>query len=113
MQSDGSPWRPLVHVLDIAHAFAQALVAPREVIHNQAFNVGRVGENYRDTGRGQSRGRHRARMRGELRGQMHRPTYVTTESISARSSANFLGTSPNGRSGKVSNNSGRHSRTAE
>lgn len=47
MQSDGSPWRPLVHILDIAQAFAQALVAPREVIHNQAFNVGRVGENYR------------------------------------------------------------------
>ena len=47
MQSDGSPWRPLVHVLDIAHAFAQVLVAPRDVVHNQAFNVGRVGENYR------------------------------------------------------------------
>jgi len=47
MQSDGSPWRPLVHVLDIAHAFAQALEAPRDVIHDQAFNVGRVGENYR------------------------------------------------------------------
>ena len=47
MQSDGSPWRPLVHVLDIAHAFAQALAAPRDVVHNQAFNVGRVGENYR------------------------------------------------------------------
>jgi nucleoside-diphosphate-sugar epimerase len=47
MQSDGSPWRPLVHILDIARAFAQALVAPRDVVHNQAFNVGRVGENYR------------------------------------------------------------------
>jgi nucleoside-diphosphate-sugar epimerase len=47
MQSDGSPWRPLVHILDIAQAFAQVLVAPRGVIHNQAFNVGRVGENYR------------------------------------------------------------------
>lgn len=47
MQSDGSPWRPLVHVLDIARAFAQALVAPRDVVHDQAFNVGRVGENYR------------------------------------------------------------------
>ena len=47
MQSDGSPWRPLVHVLDIAHAFAHILVAPRDVVHNQAFNVGRVGENYR------------------------------------------------------------------
>jgi nucleoside-diphosphate-sugar epimerase len=47
MHSDGSPWRPLVHILDIAQAFAQVLVAPREMIHNQAFNVGRVGENYR------------------------------------------------------------------
>jgi nucleoside-diphosphate-sugar epimerase len=47
MHSDGSPWRPLVHILDIAQAFAQVLVAPRDVIHNQAFNVGRVGENYR------------------------------------------------------------------
>jgi nucleoside-diphosphate-sugar epimerase len=47
MHSDGSPWRPLVHILDIAQAFGQVLVAPRDVIHNQAFNVGRVGENYR------------------------------------------------------------------
>lgn len=47
LQSDGTPWRPLVHVLDIAHAFEQALVAPRVAIHNQAFNVGRSGENYR------------------------------------------------------------------
>lgn len=47
MQSDGSPWRPLVHIRDIAHAFAQVLAAPRDVIHDQAFNVGRVGENYR------------------------------------------------------------------
>ncbi len=47
MQSDGTPWRPLVHVLDISHAFEQALVAPREAIHNEAFNVGRSGENFR------------------------------------------------------------------
>jgi nucleoside-diphosphate-sugar epimerase len=47
MQSDGSPWRPLVHILDIAQAFAEVLVARRDVIHDQAFNVGRVGENYR------------------------------------------------------------------
>jgi nucleoside-diphosphate-sugar epimerase len=44
--SDGSPWRPIVHVEDIAMAFAQALVAPRDAVHNQAFNVGRGGENY-------------------------------------------------------------------
>jgi nucleoside-diphosphate-sugar epimerase len=47
MQSDGSPWRPLVHILDISHAFAQVLDAPRDAIHNKAFNVGRSGENYR------------------------------------------------------------------
>jgi nucleoside-diphosphate-sugar epimerase len=47
LQSDGSPWRPLVHVLDIAHAFERVLVAPRETVHNEAFNVGRSGENYR------------------------------------------------------------------
>ena len=42
LQSDGSPWRPLVHAEDIARAFLAALEAPREVIHNKAFNVGRV-----------------------------------------------------------------------
>lgn len=44
--SDGTPWRPIVHAQDIASAFLAALSAPRETIHNQAFNVGRVGENY-------------------------------------------------------------------
>lgn len=46
LQSDGSPWRPLVHFRDIIHAFEVMLRAPREVIHNQAFNVGRTSENY-------------------------------------------------------------------
>ena len=41
LQSDGSPWRPLVHVEDISRAFLALLEAPREVVHNQAFNVGR------------------------------------------------------------------------
>jgi nucleoside-diphosphate-sugar epimerase len=44
--SDGSPWRPLVHVRDICRAFLSVLTAPREAIHNQVFNVGREGENY-------------------------------------------------------------------
>lgn len=44
--SDGTPWRPLVHVEDICRAFIATLMAPREVIHNQAFNVGRTEENY-------------------------------------------------------------------
>jgi nucleoside-diphosphate-sugar epimerase len=41
LQSDGSPWRPLVHAEDIARAFAAVLAAPRSVVHNEAFNVGR------------------------------------------------------------------------
>ena len=47
IKSDGSPWRPLVHVEDIARAFLAILESPREAIHNQAFNVGRNEENYR------------------------------------------------------------------
>lgn len=41
LQSDGSPWRPLVHVDDISSAFLATLEAPRQAVHNQAFNVGR------------------------------------------------------------------------
>ena len=47
MNSDGSPWRPLVHALDIAEAFACALDAPIDTVHNQVFNVGCNEENYR------------------------------------------------------------------
>ena len=47
MISDGTPWRPLVHVLDICDAVACALDAPRQVVHNQVFNVGDNGQNYR------------------------------------------------------------------
>jgi nucleoside-diphosphate-sugar epimerase len=41
LESDGTPWRPLVHIEDISRAFLAALEAPRELIHDQAFNVGR------------------------------------------------------------------------
>jgi nucleoside-diphosphate-sugar epimerase len=44
--SDGTPWRPLVHVEDICRAFIAILQAPRQLVHNQAFNVGRTEENY-------------------------------------------------------------------
>jgi nucleoside-diphosphate-sugar epimerase len=44
--SDGTAWRPLVHVEDICRAFLAILQAPRELVHNQAFNVGRTEENY-------------------------------------------------------------------
>ncbi len=46
IQSDGTPWRPLVHVQDIGRAFLAVLRAPRELVHNEAFNVGRTAENY-------------------------------------------------------------------
>src|SRR5262249_19889775 len=47
MTSDGTPWRPLVHVVDICSAIACAAEAPREAIHGQIFNVGDIGQNYR------------------------------------------------------------------
>ena len=46
IKSDGSPWRPTVHIEDISRAFLAVLAAPREVIHNQALNVGQTEENY-------------------------------------------------------------------
>jgi nucleoside-diphosphate-sugar epimerase len=52
IMSDGTPWRPLIHVEDISRATLAALEAPRDVIHGEAFNVGRDSENYqvRDLG---------------------------------------------------------------
>jgi nucleoside-diphosphate-sugar epimerase len=47
IKSDGMPWRPLVHVEDIAAAYQAVLEAPREQVHDQAFNVGATAENYR------------------------------------------------------------------
>ncbi|MCG6924331.1 MAG: NAD(P)-dependent oxidoreductase [Acidobacteria bacterium] len=46
LKSDGTPWRPLVHQTDIGRAFVAVLEAPRETVHDQAFNVGRTGENF-------------------------------------------------------------------
>jgi nucleoside-diphosphate-sugar epimerase len=45
--SDGTPWRPLVHVSDLGRATLALLEAPAELVHDQAFNIGREGENYR------------------------------------------------------------------
>ena len=47
LKSDGTPWRPIVHIADISRAFIAALEAPREAVHLQAFNVGRTDENFR------------------------------------------------------------------
>jgi nucleoside-diphosphate-sugar epimerase len=47
LTSDGTPWRPLVHIGDITRAFLAALEAPKAAVHNQAFNIGRTTENFR------------------------------------------------------------------
>jgi nucleoside-diphosphate-sugar epimerase len=47
IKSDGTPWRPIVHIEDIGRAFLAVLKAPREVVHNEALNVGQTDENYR------------------------------------------------------------------
>lgn len=46
MKSDGTPWRPLIHIADISRAFLSVLEAPREAVHDQIFNVGSNEENY-------------------------------------------------------------------
>ena len=46
IMSDGTPWRPLVHIEDIARAFLAALEAPLDAVHDEAFNVGRTDENF-------------------------------------------------------------------
>ena len=46
MTSDGTPWRPLVHALDIGKAIRCVLDAPVDVVHNQIFNVGDTAQNY-------------------------------------------------------------------
>jgi nucleoside-diphosphate-sugar epimerase len=47
LKSDGSPWRPMVHIEDISRAFIAALEAPQELVFNEALNVGQTGHNYR------------------------------------------------------------------
>ena len=47
LKSDGTPWRPIVHIEDISRAFLAVLAAPEDVVRGQAFNVGRSDENYR------------------------------------------------------------------
>ena len=47
IKSDGTPWRPIVHIRDIIAAMVSVLNAPRETVHNEVFNVGRTDENYR------------------------------------------------------------------
>ena len=47
LKSDGTPWRPIVHIEDISRAFIAVLDAPRDKVFNEAFNVGATSQNYR------------------------------------------------------------------
>jgi nucleoside-diphosphate-sugar epimerase len=47
IKSDGTPWRPIVHIADISRAFIAAMHAPIDLVHNEAFNIGRNEDNYR------------------------------------------------------------------
>ncbi len=47
IKSDGTPWRPMVHIRDIIAAMVAVLQAPQDAIHNEVFNVGQTAENYR------------------------------------------------------------------
>ena len=46
LYTDGTPWRPLIHVDDVSEAFIAAMEAPVDVVHNQVFHVGSNNENY-------------------------------------------------------------------
>ena len=67
LKSDGSPWRPMVHVSDIGRAFLAALDAPRDAVHNMAFNVGATRRELPDSPAGRDRGPGRAGLRGDVR----------------------------------------------
>jgi nucleoside-diphosphate-sugar epimerase len=47
LMSDGTPWRPIIHIEDISRAFLTVLNSPKDIVYNQAFNVGKNEENYR------------------------------------------------------------------
>ncbi|HJU19497.1 MAG TPA: NAD(P)-dependent oxidoreductase [Stellaceae bacterium] len=72
--SDGTPWRPLVHIEDIARAALAAVTAPRAAVHNQPFNIGRSDANYqvRDIAHAVQRAVPRARVEitGETGGDL-------------------------------------------
>ena len=83
LQSDGSPWRPLVHAEDIARAFLAVLEADREVVHDQAFNVGRDEDVVQVRDIAHAVAERTARRSPSPRAPL--PTSATTGSTSARS----------------------------
>ena len=89
LQSEGTPWRPLVHIEDISRAFLAMLEAPRELVHNEAFNVGRAEDNVQIRDIAEPGPRHRARLRGDALQRTRDPTCAITASTSASSTIPF------------------------
>ena len=94
IKSDGTPWRPIVHVEDITRAFLAALGAPREAIHAQAFNVARPDRELPHPRAGRDRGRDRARAARSSSPVTPARTPATTGSTPRRSRARLPGFKP-------------------
>ena len=67
LYSDGTPWRPVIHVEDVCQAFITTMEAPTEVVHNQVFHVGSNGENYQIPRLGRDRAPGCSGLRGRVR----------------------------------------------
>ena len=78
LESDGTPWRPLVHIEDISRAFLAVLEAPRELVHDEAFNVGRAAGQRPGPGHRGDGPRRRARVDAVVRRGTPGPICATT-----------------------------------
>ena len=96
MTSDGTPWRPLVHGLDIARAIIAVLQAPTEAIHNEVFNVGDTSHNYRVREIAETVGQRLSRLPGIVwatkRGQSELPGFLRKDSQASAQDSNASGT---------------------
>lgn len=109
LKSDGSPWRPIVHIEDISRAFLAALEAPTDAIHNQAFNVGQDAHNYQIR-RSPKSSLSRCPDAGCNTPAMQAPIPAPIASISARSPVRFQRSNRHGRPPQVPSNFTGHIR---
>jgi nucleoside-diphosphate-sugar epimerase len=95
IKSDGTPWRPIVHIEDITRAALAVLDAPREAVHNEVFNVGRSEENYRISELAEIVAQMFL-VAGSSMPPAAAPTSAATAWISAKSGASFRASSRSG-----------------
>ncbi len=109
LKSLGTSWRPFVHIEDIAQAYIVLLRAPRELVHDQAFNIGQTERELPDPRRSPSWCAIVCREPGSSSPPMPRPTIATTGSTATRWSGCCRITDRTGRSPKASTRSTRRS----